>query len=253
MPAIDPADAGSAAVAALVDELFEEAADVVEVVRLLWDSWEDDAVIRDVATGRFVDREKLHYVDFQGRGFSVKGPSIVPRPPQGNPVVAVLAHAAVPFRLAARVADIVFVTPRDTDDVARVVEAVRTAEAEVGRTDPPLRVLADIEVVLDGTAVDADDRKELLDQLAGSEHTSDAARFVGTPAALADQVAAWAERGVDGVRLRPAVIGFDLDAIVDGLVPELRTRGHVGPPPAGGTLRHRLGLDRHPSRFAAAP
>jgi alkanesulfonate monooxygenase SsuD/methylene tetrahydromethanopterin reductase-like flavin-dependent oxidoreductase (luciferase family) len=68
-----------------VDELFDEAADAVEVVRRLWDSWEDDAVIRDIATGRFVDRDKLHYIDFVGKYFSVKGPSITPRPPQGNP------------------------------------------------------------------------------------------------------------------------------------------------------------------------
>src|SRR5690606_25128531 len=68
-------------------ELFEEATDVVEVVRRLWDSWEDDAEIRDVATRRFIDRDKLHYVDFEGSHFSVRGPSITPRPPQGQPVV----------------------------------------------------------------------------------------------------------------------------------------------------------------------
>ena len=47
-------------------ELFDEAADYVEVVRRLWDSWEDDAEIRDTATGRFIDRGKLHYIDFAG-------------------------------------------------------------------------------------------------------------------------------------------------------------------------------------------
>ena len=78
----------------LVAEHFDEAADYVEVLRRLWDSWEDDAEIRDVATGRFIDRDKLHYADFEGRWFSVKGPSITPRPPQGQPIVAALGHAA---------------------------------------------------------------------------------------------------------------------------------------------------------------
>src|SRR3954454_17932023 len=64
-----PEDAG-------LSELFDEAADYVEVMRRLWDSWEDDAEIRDVATGRFVDREKLHYIDFAGAHFAVRGPSI---------------------------------------------------------------------------------------------------------------------------------------------------------------------------------
>jgi alkanesulfonate monooxygenase SsuD/methylene tetrahydromethanopterin reductase-like flavin-dependent oxidoreductase (luciferase family) len=70
------------------DDLWAEAADYAEVLRRLWDSWEDDAEIRDVATGRFIDREKLHYIDFEGRWFSVRGPSITPRPPQGHPPIA---------------------------------------------------------------------------------------------------------------------------------------------------------------------
>ena len=87
--------------AAFVGDIFDEAADAVEVVRRLWDSWEDGAEIRDQATGRFIDRDKLHYVDFEGRFFSVKGPSIVPRPPQGQPLVVALAHSTVPFEFAA--------------------------------------------------------------------------------------------------------------------------------------------------------
>ncbi len=83
-------------------DLFDEAADAVEVVRRLWDSWEDDAVIRDVATGRYVDRDKLHYIDFAGKYFSVKGPSITPRPPQGQPVVAALAHQVPVYEFASR-------------------------------------------------------------------------------------------------------------------------------------------------------
>ncbi len=82
----------------LIADHFDEAADYVEVLRRLWDSWEDGAEIRDVATGRFIDRDKLHYIDFEGRWFSVKGPSITPRPPQGQPVVAALGHASVPYR-----------------------------------------------------------------------------------------------------------------------------------------------------------
>src|ERR1700755_1333265 len=66
-----------------VADNFDEAADYVEVLRRLWDSWEDDAEIRDVATGRFIDQDKLHYIDFAGAWFSVKGPAITPRPPQG--------------------------------------------------------------------------------------------------------------------------------------------------------------------------
>ena len=69
--------------------LWQEAAEAVEVVVRLWDSWEDDAVIRDLPTGRYVDRDRLHYIDFVGEFFSVKGPSITPRSPQAHPLVVV--------------------------------------------------------------------------------------------------------------------------------------------------------------------
>ena len=112
----------------LIADHFDEAADCVEVLRRLWDSWEDDAEIRDVATGRFIDRDKLHYVDFEGRWFSVRGPSITPRPPQGQPVVAALGHASVPYRLIARSADVGFVTPRDAAHAAEIVAQIRAED-----------------------------------------------------------------------------------------------------------------------------
>lgn len=236
--------------AELIDDLFEEANDVVEVVRRLWDSWEDDAEIRDVETGRFIDRDKLHYIDFEGRFFSVKGPSIVPRPPQGNPLIVALAHQRVPFEFAARSADVVCVTPADLGDVPRWVGDIRGAEEAVGRTLAPLRVFADLEVFLDDTTEAAEARKQRLDEIDGRTFRSDAAIFTGTPAALADELLAWQAAGLDGFRLRPAVIGHDLDAIVDGLVPELQSRGAFRTSYDDGLLRERLGLLRQLSRYA---
>ncbi|MFF2622437.1 LLM class flavin-dependent oxidoreductase [Oerskovia jenensis] len=73
------------------DALGVEVAEVVQVVRLLWDSWEDGALVADQASGRFLDADRIHYVDFVGRRFSIKGPALLPRPPQGR--VPVLAAA----------------------------------------------------------------------------------------------------------------------------------------------------------------
>ena len=231
-------------------DLFDEAADAVEVVRRLWDSWEDDAIIKDVATGRFVDRDKLHYIDFDGRFFSVKGPSIVPRPPQGQPIVAVLAHQPIPFEFAARSGDVVFVTPADTDDVARWIAAVRGAEAAVGRSGEPLRLFADLVVYLADSPGAAAARKAALDERAGFEHRSDAMSFTGTADELADLVVAWHDLGVEGFRLRPAVNGLDLGAIVDELVPRLQRREVFRRVYPSETLRERLGLARPVSRYA---
>src|SRR5689334_11694346 len=126
-------------------DLFDEASDAVEVARRLWDSWEDDAVIRDSATGRFVDRDKLHYIDFAGEYFSVKGPSITPRPPQGQPVVTALAHQVPVYEFASPSTDLVFITPHDDESVLGIIGQVRQA----GGTD--LKIYADVYVTFSGT------------------------------------------------------------------------------------------------------
>jgi alkanesulfonate monooxygenase SsuD/methylene tetrahydromethanopterin reductase-like flavin-dependent oxidoreductase (luciferase family) len=234
------------------NDLFAEAADYVEVVRRLWDSWEDGAEIRDVATGRFVDRERLHYVDFDGRWFSVKGPAITPRPPQGQPVVAALAHVDLAYRLAASSADLVFVTPQDAGDAAAIVREVRAAEAGVRRTGPPLHIIGDLLVFLDDDPVLAAARRARLDERAGREYRSDALIFTGTAAQLADLLADWQSAGLAGFRLRPAAIPADLDQITRLLVPELRDRALVPEKYESSTLRGLLGLARPANRYASA-
>jgi alkanesulfonate monooxygenase SsuD/methylene tetrahydromethanopterin reductase-like flavin-dependent oxidoreductase (luciferase family) len=231
-------------------ERFDEAADFVEVVRRLWDSWEDDAEIRDVATGRFIDREKLHYIDFEGKWFSIRGPSIVPRPPQGQPVVTALAHASIVYRIGARSADIVYVTPRHVGDVRAITHEIVAEQDAAGRAQEIVHVFGDLVVFLDRTAGAARDRKSRLDDLAGSEYTSDAIIFAGTPAELADTLEAWREAGLSGFRLRPGTIPHDLEAITRELVPELQRRGTFRTSYEAHTLRGLLGLPRPENRYA---
>ncbi|MFF3255941.1 LLM class flavin-dependent oxidoreductase [Actinacidiphila glaucinigra] len=250
IPPFGVMDLDTPAVRELVTGLFDEAADYVEVVRRLWDSWEDDAEIRDVATGRFIDRDKLHYIDFEGRHFSVKGPSITPRPPQGQPVVSALAHTDVPFRLVARSADLGYVTPHDGDQARSIVTGIRAAQKAAGREREPLHVFGDLVVLLDEDAGAARARLERLDGLAGTPYTSDAKVFAGTPAGLADLLLEWRGAGLTGFRLRPAVIGHDLPAITRGLVPELRRRGAFRDTYESRTLRGLLGLPRPANRYA---
>jgi alkanesulfonate monooxygenase SsuD/methylene tetrahydromethanopterin reductase-like flavin-dependent oxidoreductase (luciferase family) len=231
--------------------LFDEARDYVEVVRRLWDSWEDDAEIRDAATGRFVDRDKLHYIDFSGPHFSVRGPSITPRPPQGQPIVSALAHRTVPYRLVGRSADLGFVTPRDAQDARAIVAEIRHEQAEAGRADETVHVLGDLLVFLDDDAAAAAARKDRLDEVAGAELHSDARIFTGTAAELADLVLDWRGADLSGVRLRPADNAYDLPRITRDLVPELQRRGAFRTRYEADTLRGLLGLPRPANRYAA--
>ena len=240
LSAVDPA----------VADLFDEAADFVEVIRRLWDSWEDDAEIRDVATGRFVDRHKLHYIDFEGRWFNVRGPSITPRPPQGQPLVTALAHIPVVYRLAARVADLVFVTPHDPGQVRSIETEVRAEEAAVRRDGVPLRVVADLVVFLDDQPGRAAQRKAHLDELDGRAWRSDAFIFTGTPGELVEMLVEWHDAGMAGFRLRPGVAPHDLEAISRGVVPRLVERGLRPERYEHPDLRGRMGLERPINRYA---
>ncbi|TCC10850.1 LLM class flavin-dependent oxidoreductase [Kribbella soli] len=215
-------------------ETWREARYVVDAGRRLWDSWEDDAIIRDAATGRFVDREKLHYVDFESPTFSVKGPSIVPRPPQGHPITGIRVSASEALEAAAD-AELVFLP--DSDDLSTQVQELR----ENARRSVTL------------TAGDAGRSVTLTSgQVVGPLVLVSAAvqPHVDGVEQLASLIEAWAAAGVDGVQLRPASLELDVPVIAEQLLPVLRERGLVGSGERGGSLRGRLGLRRPVNRYA---
>jgi alkanesulfonate monooxygenase SsuD/methylene tetrahydromethanopterin reductase-like flavin-dependent oxidoreductase (luciferase family) len=236
----------------VIADSFDEAADYVEVLRRLWDSWEDDAEIRDVQTGRFIDRDKLHYIDFEGRWFNVKGPSITPRPPQGQPIVTALGHNAVPYRLIARAADVGYVTPRDATHAREIVRQIRSEQATARRAAETVHLFGDLLVFLDEQAEVAAARKQRLDDLAGTEYRGDATTFTGSPRQLTDLLLEWQQAGLSGFRLRPATLPHDLLQITRGLVPELQRRGAFPTQYTSSTLRGLLGLPRPANRYAVA-
>ncbi|WP_405982483.1 LLM class flavin-dependent oxidoreductase [Streptomyces sp. NBC_00158] len=234
-------------------EAYGEAGDHVEVVRRLWDSWDDDAEIRDAATGRFIDRDKLHHIDFEGPHFSVRGPSITPRPPQGQPLVTAAGAAVAAYGLIARSTDLGYLPAHDADGIPAAVAEIRRARAAAGLPARPPHLFGDLTVFLDEDAPAAAARKERLDALAGTPYRGDAAVFTGTPAQLADLLQERRTAGLSGFRLRPGVLAHDLPAITRGLVPELQRRGLFRRAYEAATLRGLLGLERPAARYAAHP
>ncbi|MER5352301.1 LLM class flavin-dependent oxidoreductase [Kitasatospora sp. NPDC002551] len=162
--------------------------------------------------------------------------------------VTVLAHARIPYELAAKGGDVVFVTPHSPEDTAAVLTEVAAAARAVGRpAERPLKVFADLLVLLDDRPGEAARWKERLDELDGAPLASDAEIFTGTPAELADLLLAWrtvdtAGLRLDGFRLRPARLPHDLRAITRALVPELQRRGAFRTAYRSDTLRGHLDL-----------
>jgi alkanesulfonate monooxygenase SsuD/methylene tetrahydromethanopterin reductase-like flavin-dependent oxidoreductase (luciferase family) len=151
----------------------------------------------------------------------------------------------------AAAADVAFVTPRDVVDAAAVVTDLEMAQATAGRVGPPVRVFADLAVVLGETAAAARDRRDRLDGLAGAGYAGDTDAFVGTPSELADLLLEWRKVNVPGFRLRPAALPYDLIEITRGLVPQLQRRRAYRTGYGAGDLRTRLGLPRPDNRYAA--
>ncbi|MCW2650991.1 MAG: nitrilotriacetate monooxygenase, component [Mycobacterium sp.] len=212
-------------------DLDREQRDSITVVRSLWDSWEDDAVIRDYASGRFLDRDKLHYVDFEGESFTVKGPAIVPRPPQGQLVV----FGAEADR---EQVDVVLVTETDCDT------AVDAASRRRGLT------FVEIDVTLDTPHASAADRLAVLNRHEPAAH-SPRLEYTGTTIGFVGLLTELASHA-DGVRLFPTVIDEDLPALARYVLPALFKSGVAHRPVPGSSLRGNLGLARPTNRYSKA-
>ena len=87
---------------------YERAEEFVDVVKGLWDCWEDGAIVADKATGQYIDAGKVRPLDHKGRFFKVKGPVNMARCPQGQPVIIQAGGSPSGLELAARTADVVF-------------------------------------------------------------------------------------------------------------------------------------------------
>lgn len=217
-----------------------EVVDAVEVSRRTWDSWEDDAEIRDIDTGRFIDREKVHYIDFEGENYSVKGPSITPRSPQGQLPVIAPVELLDPVGERAEV-DGVLVRG---DSPAALNDAVATARAADWRI-----VIAEVAVALDSRGETGAQRVARLDRLAPWEPGT--VLLTGSAEKVAQQLAEILTLA-DGVRLHPAEVDVDLGELAHAVLPVLREQVDLSESPLAGSFRQLLGLARPTSRYATA-
>ncbi|MGV9666778.1 LLM class flavin-dependent oxidoreductase [Nocardia niigatensis] len=215
---------------------WQEADEAVEVVSRLWDSWDDDAEIRDAPTGRFIDRDRLHYIDFAGEHFAVKGPSITPRPPQGQPPIAVRAADPHGTRVAVHRADLIRIAAPDLATAAGTRAELRAAVAAAGRDPRRVRVLLDLDIHLADTADAAALEVAQLEDWTATPAPA-TVFHIGTAAELRDLLRRVdTECAADGVVLRPLALPAALRHL-PGLTP---------------SLRERLGLPRPAGRYAHA-
>jgi FMN-dependent oxidoreductase (nitrilotriacetate monooxygenase family) len=161
---------------------YERAAEFVDVVQKLWDSWEDDAIIGDHLNGRFAHPEKVHAIDHVGKHFSVKGPLNVPRSPQGRPVVVQAGGSEGGKALGSRYADAIFCTQTTLDDGIDFYNEMKARAAAWGRNPDHLKIMPGLSTVIGSTEQEANRRCDQLDAYEGPEGSlAQVAQRIGIP------------------------------------------------------------------------
>jgi FMN-dependent oxidoreductase (nitrilotriacetate monooxygenase family) len=134
---------------------YRRANEFVDVVRGLWDCWDDGAIVADKATGRYIDADKVRTLDHKGRFFQVKGPVNMSRCPQGHPVIIQAGGSPSGLELAARTADVVFSVVQDLQ-AARIAYADLKGRMEkYGRTPNELAVLPGVMPIIGASEAEA--------------------------------------------------------------------------------------------------
>ncbi|WP_407151162.1 LLM class flavin-dependent oxidoreductase [Bradyrhizobium sp. ORS 86] len=150
------------------DTRYARAREFVEVVRGLWDSWEDDAFIRDKKSGIFVDTTKLHVLNHRGRYLSVRGPLNIARPPQGHPVSVQAGSSDPGIEFAAEFGEVIFTAAPFLEQGKRYYANLKEKARALGREDNQVLVMPGIVPIVGRTRREA---CEKLQRLQSRMHT----------------------------------------------------------------------------------
>jgi N-acetyl-S-(2-succino)cysteine monooxygenase len=143
-------------------ERYDRAVEFVEVVQGLWDSWDDDAFVRDRASGRYFDPAKIHALNHKGPHFSVRGPLNVARAPQGHPVLFQAGSSDVGREVAARFAEGVFTPQHTLPGAQEFYRDLKGRMARYGRPPEALKIMPGLNVVAGRTAQEAREKHRFL-------------------------------------------------------------------------------------------
>jgi FMN-dependent oxidoreductase (nitrilotriacetate monooxygenase family) len=147
------------------DERYRRAREFFDVVTGLWDSWADDAFVRDVDSGIYFDPARLHVLNHKGPYLSVRGPLNIARPIQGWPVVVQAGASEAGRQLAAETAEVVFAAGSRLADGQAFYKDVKSRMEAFGRDRDHLKIRPGAFVVVGSTVEEAREKRARLDSL----------------------------------------------------------------------------------------
>ncbi|WP_049823703.1 LLM class flavin-dependent oxidoreductase [Bradyrhizobium sp. WSM2254] len=145
------------------DVRYDRAREFVQVVKGLWDSWEDDAFTRDKESGIFADTSKLHLLNHRGDYFSVRGPLNVARPAQGYPVLVQAGASDAGIRFGAELAEVVFTAEPSLENGRRYYATLKEKARALGREDDQVAVMPGIVPIVGTTTQEAHEKLQKLE------------------------------------------------------------------------------------------
>jgi alkanesulfonate monooxygenase len=146
-------------------ERYERAREFARIVVGLWDSWDDDAFVRDKQSGLFFHPDKLHTLDHKGESYSVRGPLNVPRPPQGRPVIVQAGGSDDMVAVAAEFAEVIFCAPLTLETAQKFYADLKSKAAGYGRSADEVRIMPGLSAVVGRTQAEANEQFEYLQSL----------------------------------------------------------------------------------------
>ena len=147
------------------DERYIRAKEFYDVVTGLWDSWEDDAFVRNQKTGIFFDTEKMHTLNHQGKYLKSRGPLNIARPIQGWPVIVQAGASNAGRQLAAETAEVVFTSQPTIDHAREFYSDIKGRMKQIGRNPKHMHILPACMVIIANSLEEAKERRAKLDSL----------------------------------------------------------------------------------------
>ena len=148
---------------------YEIADEYLQVTQGLWDSWDDDAVVRNRETGQFFDRDKLHTLNHKGRFFQVAGPLNIGRSPQGQPVIFQAGSSDAGIGLAGKYADAVFTHSPSVEETRSFLRKVKASAVVHGRQADDVKIFPGIGPVVGATQEEAEAKYQAIRELLSVE------------------------------------------------------------------------------------
>jgi len=146
-------------------ERYKRAREFYDVVTGLWDSFADDAFVRDVESGTYLDPEKMHVLNHKGDDLKVRGPLNIARPVQGWPVIVQAGQSDPGRQLAAETAEAVFCAPRDMEASQALYADIKGRAEAAGRDRNHLKILPAVLIIIGDTVEDAQSKRLKVDSL----------------------------------------------------------------------------------------